>query len=146
MGETTNRLEACGIKIEEDLQIIAVFASLPPEYDPSVTAIVSTLKATTRDPSLIQLKMEFIMNLLLNEETCHIQIRGEETPNKIAAQATAYPHGKQNQLCYICHSKGHLQANCPTLACPPTTTTAQVTQEIMKMVLTDLPDINEVTY
>jgi gag-polypeptide of LTR copia-type len=74
MGETIDRLKACGIKIEEDLQIIAVFASLPPEYDPLVTTIVSTPKATTRDPSLIQLKMEFITNLLLNEETCHIQI------------------------------------------------------------------------
>jgi gag-polypeptide of LTR copia-type len=74
LEETTDKLKACGIEIQEDLRIIALFASLPSEYDSAITTIVSSLKVADKDLSLICSKTEFITNLLLSEESQYIEI------------------------------------------------------------------------
>jgi Zinc knuckle len=135
----TDKLEACGIKIHEDLKIITLFASLPSEYDPSITAIISSLEVTGRDPSLICSKTKFVKNLLLSEESRHIEIQGEKAPQETALQAIPQPCRKW--LCYICQSPDHYQANCPTVAKPNKTA-----QELVNRMHQDLPNSEETTY
>jgi gag-polypeptide of LTR copia-type/Zinc knuckle len=134
LEEMTDTLEACRIDICEDLKIITLFTSLPSEYDPSLTTIISSLEVTGRDPSLIHSKTKFVTNLLLSEESQHIKIWGEKAPQETASQAIPWPHRKQ--LCYICQSPDHYQANCPTAAKP--NKTAQMHQ--------DLPNSEEIEY
>ncbi|KAF9514908.1 hypothetical protein BS47DRAFT_1450400 [Hydnum rufescens UP504] len=137
--ETTDKLEACGIEIHEDLKIITLFASLPTEYNPSITTIVSSLEVAGRDPSLIHSKTKFVTNLLLSKESHHIEIQGKWAPHKVSSQAIPQPHGKQ--LCYICQSPDHYQANCPTVAKP-----SKMVQELINMIHQDLPDSEDITY
>ncbi|KAF9506168.1 hypothetical protein BS47DRAFT_1399723 [Hydnum rufescens UP504] len=139
LEETTDKLKACGIEIHEDLKIITFFASLPTEYNTSITHVVSSLKVAGRDPSLIHSKTEFVTNLLLSKESRCIEIQGKWAPHKVSSQAIPQPCGKR--LCYICQSPDHYQANCPTVAKP-----SETVQELINMIHQDLPNSEDIAY
>lgn len=92
------KLSNAGTKLDDDLQVILVFRSLPSSFD----ALTTTLENRSED----ELTLEIVKNRIINE----VQKRSESTS---ADSMVLKADGKTKSIvCHYCQKVGHMKRNC----------------------------------